>query len=149
MALGRVPRSSLFYFALVVCLALVFYLVLQSFNSTTGTWSQSKLFAEAKAGQVREVEVGSNGVTAVDANGHSHSVHVSATTVAVEQLAKDGANVVIVNPQSNGDQLLLLLLPSLILLVLIAGFMYYMFRQARNRNPTPPASGGGLYTQRL
>src|SRR5580765_541790 len=74
--LSRFPRSSLFYFALVVVLGLVIWFTWQSFqgNQNTSDWSFSTLMNQAAAGNVKEVDIkGTDGV-ATGLDGRKHNV---------------------------------------------------------------------------
>jgi len=57
--LSRIPRSSLFYFLLIIVLGFVFWFTWQQFESGSkgDQWSYSKLVNSAQAGQVRSVEI--------------------------------------------------------------------------------------------
>ena len=57
--MSRFPRSSLFYFALVVVLGLVFWFVYQSLqgNQNQNDWSYSALVNNIQDGKVKTVEV--------------------------------------------------------------------------------------------
>ena len=74
--LSRFPRSSLFYFALVVLLGLVFWFTWQSIqgNGNTNDWTYSQLVTNAGNGQVKSLEInGADGI-ATDSNGKKHNV---------------------------------------------------------------------------
>ena len=74
--MSRFPRSSLFYFALVVVLGLVIWFTWQSFQggSSTTSWSFSQLMNQAAAGNVKSVDIkGTDGVV-TEVNGTKHSV---------------------------------------------------------------------------
>src|SRR6266850_594289 len=63
--LSRFPRSSLFYFALVVLLGLVFWFTWQSLqgNQSSSDWQYSDLINNAQAGSVKSLEInGTDGI---------------------------------------------------------------------------------------
>ena len=74
--MSRFPRSSLFYFALVVVLGLVLWFTWQSFQGSQNTneWAFSTLINKAANHEVKEVDIkGTDGV-AIDASGTHHNV---------------------------------------------------------------------------
>src|SRR5580765_1393254 len=66
--LSRFPRSSLFYFALVVLLGLVFWFTWQSLQSGQGAgdWHYSQLISQANEGNVKSLEINGNNGIAID-----------------------------------------------------------------------------------
>jgi cell division protease FtsH len=134
----RVPRSSLFYFALVLVLGVVFWITWQGIESQNkGTdWTYSQLIDKAAEGQVKSLDIkGSDGI-AEDAQGGKHNVHLPDTTDALAaDLAKnDHVNVIFESSSSGTAYWLQVLVPNLILLLLIGGFMYYILRQTQSGN---------------
>ena len=73
--MSRFPRSSLFYFALVVVLGLVFWFTWQSIQGSQNqnTWSYSMLMSNAANGQVKSLEIKGTDGTATDIEGHTHT----------------------------------------------------------------------------
>ena len=133
----RVPRSSLFYFALVLVLGVIFWITWQGIESQnkSGDWSYSTLLNKASDHQVKSLDVkGTDGV-AVDQQGVKHNVHLPDTfEVTAADLAKnDGVDVTIESANSSAYWLQVLV-PNLILLLLIGGFMYYILRQTQSGN---------------
>ena len=133
----RVPRSSLFYFALVLVLGVIFWITWQGIESQnkSGDWSYSTLLNKASDHQVKSLDVkGTDGV-AVDQQGVKHNVHLPDTfEVTAAELAKnDGVDVTIESANSSAYWLQVLV-PNLILLLLIGGFMYYILRQTQSGN---------------
>ncbi|HEY8680010.1 MAG TPA: ATP-dependent zinc metalloprotease FtsH [Candidatus Dormibacteraeota bacterium] len=133
----RVPRSSLFYFALVLVLGVIFWITWQGIESQnkSGDWSYSMLLNKASEHQVKSLDVkGTDGV-AVDQQGVKHNVHLPDTfEVTAAELAKnDGVDVTIESANSSAYWLQVLV-PNLILLLLIGGFMYYILRQTQSGN---------------
>src|SRR2546429_6754038 len=133
--LSRIPRSSLFYFFLIVVLAFVFWFTWQQFEgSSKDQWSYSKLVNSAQAGQVRTVEIKSSTATATARDGQKHEVNLPDDTAAVAaELTKDNVDVTY-QQTGSGTFLLTALLPNVILLLLIGGFMYYILRQTQSGN---------------
>ncbi|TMD06366.1 MAG: ATP-dependent metallopeptidase FtsH/Yme1/Tma family protein [Chloroflexi bacterium] len=133
--MSRIPRSSLFYFFLIVVLAFVFWFTWQQFEgSSKDQWSYSKLVNSAQAGQVRSAEIKSSTATATDRGGVKHEVNLPDDTAAVAaELTKDNVDVTY-QQAGSGTFLLTALLPNVILLLLIGGFMYYILRQTQSGN---------------
>jgi cell division protease FtsH len=136
--LSRFPRSSLFYFALVVVLGLVFWFTWQSIQGgqNNSDWSYSALARNLTAGQVKSVEVKGTDAVATEQNGTKHTVTVPdcsgggvcwATQYTGEADIKFDTN-------SSGTYLLSVLLPNIILVVLIAAFMWWVLRQTQSGN---------------
>ena len=74
--MSRFPRSSLFYFALVVLLGLVFWFTWQSLQGNSGSsdWTYSDLLSNAQAGTVKSLEInGADGI-AVGTDNKKHNV---------------------------------------------------------------------------
>jgi len=135
--LSRIPRSSLFYFLLIIVLGFVFWFTWQQFESGSkgDQWSYSKLINQAQAGQVKTVEIKGADATATARDGTQHDVHLSDSTTdaLAAELTKDNVDVRFA-PASSGQYWLSVLLPNLILLLLIGGFMYYILRQTQSGN---------------
>jgi cell division protease FtsH len=133
--LTRFPRSSLFYFALVIVLGVVFYFTWQSIeNGQRSDWTYTQLVNKAQDGQVQKLEIKGSDGTVTDKQGHQFHVNLPDNT---EQLAKDLAseNVDVTYDSANsGAYWLQVLIPNLILLLLIGGFMYYILRQTQSGN---------------
>jgi cell division protease FtsH len=134
--LSRIPRSSLFYFLLIIVLGFVFWFTWQQFESGSkgDQWSYSKLVNSAQAGQVKSVDIKGADATATARDGTKHDVHLSDSTEALAaELTKDSVDVTY-QQASSGQYWLSVLLPNLILLLLIGGFMYYILRQTQSGN---------------
>src|SRR5258708_13068729 len=80
--LSRFPSSSLFYFALVVVLGLVFYFTWQSLQNggTASDWHFSYLISQAQEGNVKILEINGTDGIATDTQGRKHNVVVQDTT---------------------------------------------------------------------
>ena len=136
--MSRFPRSSLFYFALVVVLGLVFWFTWQSIqsNQAASDWSYSNLISNIQSGNVKLVEVKGNDAVATDSSNNKHSVTVpdcsSSGNDWCTQYAKD-TNIKL-DSNSSGTYLLSVLLPNIILVVLIAAFMWWVLRQTQSGN---------------
>src|SRR4029077_1584863 len=74
--LSRFPRSSLFYFALVVVLGLIFWFTWSSIqnNQSTNDWTYSMLMNQAAEGNVKSVDISGTDGTAIDLHNTKHSV---------------------------------------------------------------------------
>jgi cell division protease FtsH len=143
--LSRFPRSSLFYFALVVVLGLVFWFTWQSIqgNQNSSEWSYSTLINQAAAGNVKSVEIkGTDGVI-VGTDGRKHTVTLPdcsngdcafATTLAGDKTTEGVPVDVKFDTNNSGTYLLSVLLPNIILVVLIAAFMWWVLRQTQSGN---------------
>jgi len=137
--LSRFPRSSLFYFALVVVLGLVFYFTWQSLQNggTSTDWHFSYLITQAQEGNVKILEINGTDGIATDAQGHKHNVVVQDTTGSPQWLT-DLINTdhvdVFFDKNSSGSYLLQVLLPNIILVILIAAFMWWVLRQTQSGN---------------
>jgi len=137
--LSRFPRSSLFYFALVVVLGLVFYFTWQSLqgNGTSTDWSYTDLITNADSHQVKALEVNGTDGVVTEVGGKKHNVVVPDCSTGCSQLLTqmqtDGVNVKF-DKNSSGNYLLQVLLPNIILVVLIAAFMWWVLRQTQSGN---------------
>jgi cell division protease FtsH len=135
--LTRIPRSSLFYFLLVVVLGIVFYFTWQSIEQgqKSGTWTYSQLITNAEQNKVQSIEINGSGGTITARDGSKYDVTLPDTeqTTLANNLQKDGVNVSF-KQQGGGAYWLQVLVPNLILLLLIGGFMYYILRQTQSGN---------------
>src|SRR5262249_54783810 len=95
--LSRIPRSSLFYFFLIIVLGFVFWFTWQQFESGSkgDEWTYSKLVNSAQAGQVKAVEIRGSTATATDRENNSkHDVNLPDNTDSLAaELTKDGVDV--------------------------------------------------------
>jgi cell division protease FtsH len=133
----RVPRSALFYFALVLVLGVVFWITWQGIESTqrSNNWSYSQLLNQAAQHNVKTLTIKGNDGTAEDSGGKQHDVTLpDNNSQLADTLTKDdGVNVQY--ETANGTAAWLqVLLPNLFLLLLIGGFMYYILRQTQSGN---------------
>jgi cell division protease FtsH len=136
--LSRFPRSSLFYFALVVLLGLVFWFTWQSLqgNQSSSDWTYSDLINNAQAGSVKSLEINGTDGIAVGTDGKKHNVTIYDCTGGCK-LADDltAAHVQVKFDKNNGGNYLLsVLLPNIILVILIAAFMWWVLRQTQSGN---------------
>jgi cell division protease FtsH len=136
--LSRFPRSSLFYFALVVVLGLIFWFTWSSIqNSQNGSdWDFTKMMNEASAGHVRAVDIsGSEGVI-TDSGNQKHNVVLpdcSGECKYMDDLRSAGVTIKFEKSQT-GSYLISVLLPNIILVILIAAFMWWVLRQTQSGN---------------
>jgi cell division protease FtsH len=136
--LSRFPRSSLFYFALVVLLGLVFWFTWQSIQGSQGgnEWSYSQLLANAKSGSVVSLEINGPDGIAVDTSKTKHNVTLpecSGECKFVDDLQAQGVTIKF-DKNNGGNYLLSVLLPNIILVILIAAFMWWVLRQTQSGN---------------
>jgi cell division protease FtsH len=137
--LSRFPRSSLFYFALVVLLGLVFWFTWQSIQGSQGqdTWKFSDLMTAAANGQVKSLEINGTDGTVVGIDGKKHSVTLPDCTGECPyetELYKTDKVTLQYDKNSGGNYLLSVLLPNIILVILIAAFMWWVLRQTQSGN---------------
>ncbi len=138
--MSRFPRSSLFYFALVVVLGLIFWFTWTSIqNSQSGNeWSYTQLLDRADQHQVTDLEINGTDGTATEAGNHAkHSVTLpdcsSGCSDLLTQMRNDNVNVKFDKSQT-GSYLISVLLPNIILVILIAAFMWWVLRQTQSGN---------------
>ncbi len=136
--MSRFPRSSLFYFALVVVLGLVFWFTWTSIqgNQNSSEWSYSALITNINDGGVKTVEVKGTDAVATDNGGTRHNVTVpdcssSGNDWCTQYSTKTNIKL---DSNSSGTYLLSVLLPNIILVVLIAAFMWWVLRQTQSGN---------------
>ena len=137
--MSRFPRSSLFYFALVVVLGLVFWFTWQSIqgNQAASDWSYSSLISNIQDGNVKLVEVKGNDAVATDTGNNKHNVTVPDCSSSggndwcTQYASKTNIKL---DTNSSGTYLLSVLLPNIILVVLIAAFMWWVLRQTQSGN---------------
>ncbi|HET7199865.1 MAG TPA: ATP-dependent metallopeptidase FtsH/Yme1/Tma family protein, partial [Burkholderiales bacterium] len=135
--MSRLPRSSLFYFALIVVLGLVFWFTWQSLQGNQGAsdWSYSKLVNSIQDGTVKSVDIKGTDAVAVDSSGGKHNVTVPDCSTS-PCWANDftGKTDIKFENNNSGTYLLSVLLPNIILVVLIAAFMWWVLRQTQSGN---------------
>ncbi|HSP09008.1 MAG TPA: ATP-dependent zinc metalloprotease FtsH [Candidatus Dormibacteraeota bacterium] len=143
MHLSRFPRSSLFYFALVVVLGLVFWFTWQSLqgNQNANDWHYSTLMNQAAAGSVKSLEINGTDGVATDTSHTKHNVVVpdpaSGTwlaTLQADSVNGGGTVDISIDKNSSGSYLVSVLLPNIILVILIAAFMWWVLRQTQSGN---------------
>ena len=137
--MSRFPRSSLFYFALVVLLGLVFWFTWQSIQGSQGqdTWKFSDLMSAAANGQVKSLEINGTDGTVVGVDGKKHVVTLPDCTGECPyetELYKTDKVALQYDKNSGGNYLLSVLLPNIILVILIAAFMWWVLRQTQSGN---------------
>ncbi|HEY2597458.1 MAG TPA: ATP-dependent zinc metalloprotease FtsH [Candidatus Dormibacteraeota bacterium] len=136
--MSRFPRSSLFYFALVVLLGLVFWFTWQSLqgNQSASDWNFSDLMTNAQSHTVKSLEInGADGI-AIDSAGKKHNVVLPDCTGEckfVDDLTAAGVQVKF-DKNNGGNYLLSVLLPNIILVILIGAFMWWVLRQTQSGN---------------
>jgi cell division protease FtsH len=137
--LSRFPRSSLFYFALVVVLGLVFWFTWQSLQNgqNANDWHFSQLMTQGGDGNVKSLEINGNDGIAIDAQGKKHNVVLPDSSGNPQWLTElqtaDHVDVWF-DKNNSGSYLLSVLLPNIILVILIAAFMWWVLRQTQSGN---------------
>ncbi len=136
--MSRFPRSSLFYFALVVVLGLVFYFTWQSLQGggTSNDWHFSTLMSNAASGDVKSLEINGTDGIATDIDGKKHNVVLPDTTGSpawLTELQNDKVDYYF-DKNNSGGYLVSVLLPNIILVILIAAFMWWVLRQTQSGN---------------
>jgi len=144
--LSRFPRSSLFYFALVVVLGLIFWFTWSSIQNSQnqGDWDFSTMMTKAAQGQVRIVDISGTDGAVTDVDGKKHNVVLpdcSGECKYMDDLRAytvqggNGATVTVKFEKSQtGSYLISVLLPNIILVILIAAFMWWVLRQTQSGN---------------
>jgi len=136
--LSRFPRSSLFYFLLVVVLGLVFWFTWNSIQNgqSASDWTFSQLVSQAQTGNVKSLEISGTDGTAIDGSGGKHAVVLPDCTGECKyQQDLLSQNVTIkFDKNGSGSYLLSVLLPNIILVILIAAFMWWVLRQTQSGN---------------
>jgi cell division protease FtsH len=137
--LSRFPRSSLFYFALVVVLGLVFWFTWQSLQNgqSSSDWHFSTLMDNAASGGVKSLEINGTDGVAVDSENKKHNVVLPDSTGGAAWLTElqstDKVDVYF-DKNNSGGYLVSVLLPNIILVILIAAFMWWVLRQTQSGN---------------
>src|SRR5438552_10288904 len=136
--LSRFPRSSLFYFALVVVLGLIFWFTWNSIQSgqNQSDWDFSTMMTQAAEGQVKVVDINGTDGVVTDIQGKRHNVVQTDCTGQcqfVTDLQNDKVDVKYEKSQT-GSYLISVLLPNIILVILIAAFMWWVLRQTQSGN---------------
>ena len=136
--MSRFPRSSLFYFALVVVLGLIFWFTWSSIqsNQAQGDWNYTRMLNEAAKGNVAVVDISGTDGVVTDASHNKHNVVLpdcSGECKYMDDLRSSGVTVQFEKSQT-GSYLISVLLPNIILVILIAAFMWWVLRQTQSGN---------------
>jgi len=136
--LSRFPRSSLFYFALVVVLGLIFWFTWSSIQNSQsqGDWDYTTMLNQAASGHVKIVDISGTDGVVTDDQGHKHNVVLpdcSGECKYMDDLRTNGVTVKFEKSQT-GSYLISVLLPNIILVILIAAFMWWVLRQTQSGN---------------
>ena len=135
--MSRFPRSSLFYFALVVVLGLIFWFTWSSLqNSGASDWDYTTMLNQAQAGNVRQVDISGTDGVVTDKGGTKHNVVLpdcSGECKYMDDLRAAGVTLKFEKSQT-GSYLISVLLPNIILVILIAAFMWWVLRQTQSGN---------------
>ncbi len=137
--MSRFPRSSLFYFALVVVLGLVFWFTWQSLQNggSSNDWHFSQLMTQASQSNVKSLEINGTDGIAIDTQGKKHNVVLPDSTGGpawLTELQTTDKVDVFFDKNNSGSYLLSVLLPNIILVILIAAFMWWVLRQTQSGN---------------
>jgi len=136
--LSRFPRSSLFYFALVVVLGLIFWFTWSSIqsNQASGDWDFTRMMNEAANHNVMVVDISGTDGVVTDGEHNKHNVVLpdcSGECKYMDDLRAAGVTVKFEKSQT-GSYLISVLLPNIILVILIAAFMWWVLRQTQSGN---------------
>ena len=136
--MSRFPRSSLFYFALVVVLGLIFWFTWSSIQNSQsqGDWDYTTMLNQAASGHVKIVDISGTDGVVTDDQGHKHNVVLpdcSGECKYMDDLRTNGVTVKFEKSQT-GSYLISVLLPNIILVILIAAFMWWVLRQTQSGN---------------
>ena len=137
--MSRFPRSSLFYFALVVVLGLVFWFTWQSLQNgqSSSDWHFSTLMGQAAQSDVKSLEINGTDGIAIDSQGRKHNVVLPDPTAAgtwLSELQSTDHVDVFYDKNNSGSYLISVLLPNIILVILIGAFMWWVLRQTQSGN---------------
>ena len=136
--MSRFPRSSLFYFALVVVLGLIFWFTWSSIqsNQASGDWDFTRMMNEAANHNVMVVDISGTDGVVTDGEHNKHNVVLpdcSGECKYMDDLRAAGVTVKFEKSQT-GSYLISVLLPNIILVILIAAFMWWVLRQTQSGN---------------
>ncbi|HKC18193.1 MAG TPA: ATP-dependent zinc metalloprotease FtsH [Candidatus Dormibacteraeota bacterium] len=137
--MSRFPRSSLFYFALVVVLGLIFWFTWTSIQNgqNSGDWTYTQLLDNADRHQVTSLEINGTDGVATEVGNKKHNVTLqdcsSGCSDLLQQMRTDGVDVKF-DKNATGGYLVSVLLPNIILVILIAAFMWWVLRQTQSGN---------------
>ena len=137
--MSRFPRSSLFYFALVVVLGLIFWFTWTSIQNSQNQsdWTYTQLIDHAKDHQVSDLEINGTDGIAAETGGKKHNVVLpdcsSGCSQLLTEMQTDRVNVKF-DKNSGSSYLISVLLPNIILVILIAAFMWWVLRQTQSGN---------------
>ncbi|MBO0707837.1 MAG: ATP-dependent zinc metalloprotease FtsH [Candidatus Dormibacteraeota bacterium] len=134
------PRSAVFYLALVVLFGLIFWFFYQSLNgggSRGQGWSYATAIQKIDSGQVHSAVIGTSTATLTDTSGQQHDVTLPPTGEGdngflAQTLAKHKVDFSF--SSSNGAGFLEAIIPNLIVLVVLGIFMWYVLRQTQSGN---------------
>ncbi|MBO0746533.1 MAG: ATP-dependent metallopeptidase FtsH/Yme1/Tma family protein, partial [Candidatus Dormibacteraeota bacterium] len=138
--MNRIPRSAVFYLALVVLFGLIFWFFYQSLNgggSRGQGWSYATAIQKIDSGQVHSAVIGTSTATLTDTSGQQHDVTLPPTGEGdngflAQTLAKHKVDFSF--SSSNGAGFLEAIIPNLIVLVVLGIFMWYVLRQTQSGN---------------
>ena len=136
--MSRFPRSSLFYFALVVVLGLIFWFTWSSIQNSQNAsdWDFTQMMKESAAGHVKVVDISGTDGIVTDSDNKKHNVVLpdcSGECKYQDDLYAAGVTVKFEKSQT-GSYLISVLLPNIILVILIAAFMWWVLRQTQSGN---------------
>jgi cell division protease FtsH len=137
--LNRIPRSAVFYLALVVLFGLIFWFFYQSLSGSSrgSDWNYNQAINQIKAGNVQNAQIGASTATLTTKDGTQHDVTLPATGEGDNGLLSQtlvNHNVDFSFTSSNGAGFLEAIIPNLIVLVVLGIFMWYVLRQTQSGN---------------
>ncbi len=137
--MNRIPRSAVFYLALVVLFGLIFWFFYQSLSGSSrgSDWNYNQAINQIKAGNVQNAQIGASTATLTTKDGTQHDVTLPATGEGDNGLLSQtlvNHNVDFSFTSSNGAGFLEAIIPNLIVLVVLGIFMWYVLRQTQSGN---------------
>ena len=138
--MNRIPRSAVFYLALVVLFGLIFWFFYQSLNGSGSRgqgWSYSQAIHNIKTGDVQNAQIGTSTATLTDKSGTQHDVTLPPTGEGDNGFLTQtliNHHVGFSYTSSNGAGFLEAIIPNLIVLVVLGIFMWYVLRQTQSGN---------------
>ncbi|MGH7922643.1 MAG: ATP-dependent zinc metalloprotease FtsH [Candidatus Dormibacteraceae bacterium] len=138
--MNRIPRSGIFYLALVVLFGIIFWFFYQSLSGSgkSSNWNYTQAINQIKAGNVTSAQIGDSSATLTTKNGQQHDVTLPPTGdgdngYLFQTLEKSHVGNVSFT-SSGGAGFLEAIIPNLIVLVVLGIFMWYVLRQTQSGN---------------
>ncbi len=137
--MNRIPRSAVFYLALVVLFGLIFWFFYQSLSGSSrgSDWNYNQAINQIKEGNVQSAQIGTSTATLTTKDGTQHDLTLPPTGEGDNGLLSQtlvNHNVNFSYTSSNGAGFLEAIIPNLIVLVVLGIFMWYVLRQTQSGN---------------